>query len=364
MHPRPRRNLLNMKKYLILCLSCCALTAYGGNPDRQGEAGAAQLLMNPWAPSAGLHSLGTSYVTGVEAMRLNPAGVARFDGTQVMLGYANYLQGTDISMQAIGVTSRAGENGAFGFSIMSLDFGDVAITTTDQPDGTGALLNLSFINVGLTYSHRFENKVSVGITLRGVSEASSDVSSFGFAIDAGVQYVTGEADEFKFGLSLRNVGSRMKYGGQALATEAPNPDPSAGYNLTLDQRAAGFEMPSVLNIGASYDFLAAIENQRVTLVGNFTANSFSRDQVGAGLEYAFREQFIARVGYRTDLSAAEESEGTAADESPLYDGISAGASILVPFTRGDLNRRVSVDYAYRHTRVYNGTHNVGLSLSF
>lgn len=354
-----------MKKvYILVFLVCSSLGLAAGNPDRQGEAGAAQLLMNPWAPSAGLHSLGTSYVTGVEAMRLNPAGVARFDGTQVMLGYANYLQGADISMQAFGVTSRAGKNGALGFSVMSLDFGDIGITTTDQPEGTGAQLNLSFINVGLTYSHKFENKVSVGITLRGVSEATSDVSSFGFAIDAGVQYVTGAKDEFKFGLSLRNVGSRMKYGGQGLATEAPNPDPSAAYTITLEQRATGFEMPSMLNIGVSYDLLTSIENQRITLVGNFTANSFSRDQVGAGMEYAFREQFLVRVGYRADLDTAEASEGTVADQSPLYDGISAGASVRVPFKKGDPQRRFSVDYAYRSTRVYGGTHNVGLSLGF
>jgi hypothetical protein len=353
-----------MKKlYTALVLVCTSTLLLAGNPDRQGEAGATQLLMNPWAPSAGLHTLNTSFVSGVEAMRLNPAGVARFSGTQVMLGYANYLQGTDISMQAIGVTSQTKGGGGIGFSVMSLDFGDVAITTASQPEGTGALLNLSFINVGLTYSHQFENKVSVGVTLRGISEATSDVSAFGFAIDAGVQYVTGEAEEFKFGLSLRNIGSRMSFGGQALATEAPSPDGNP-YNITLEQRASGFEMPSVLNIGASYDFLSGVDNQRITLTGNFTANSFSRDQVGAGIEYAFREQFLVRGGYRSDLDAADEDEGGATDESPLYDGFSAGASIRVPFAKGDVTRRFSVDYAFRNTRIYGGTHNVGLSLSF
>ena len=353
-----------MKKfYLLLLLGLCGSTVRAGNPDRQGEAGATQLLMNPWAPSAGLHTLNTSYISGVEAMRLNPAGVSRYAGSQVMLGYANYLQGADISMQALGVTSRVGQNGALGFSIMSLDFGDIGVTTTAQPEGTGAQLNLSFINVGLTYSHRFENKVSVGITLRGVSEASSDVSSFGFAVDAGVQYVTGENEEFKFGLSLRNLGSRMSYGGQALATAAPNPDPSTNYPLTLEQRASSFEMPSVLNIGASYDFLAATANHRVTLMGNFTANSFSRDELGAGVEYAFREQFTARAGYRTNIAPGESSEGTVADETPLYDGLSAGVGVRVPLRRGDSSRSFSVDYAFRSTRIYGGTHNVGITLS-
>lgn len=348
-----------MKKIylLVLCFGLAASSLFAGNPDRQGEAGAAQLLMNPWAPSAGLHSLNTANVFGVESMRINPAGLSRMTGTSVMIGYANYLQGTGLSQQSLGVASRGKGGGAIGFSIHSLDFGDVPVTTTNQPEGTGALLNISFINIGLTYSYTFEEAVSVGVTLRGVSEGTSDVSAFGFAIDAGVQYVTGENDEFKFGLSLRNIGSRMSYGGQGLATSAPNPDPSASYNLTFDQRAAGFEMPSLLNIGVSYDLLSGIENQRVTLIGNFTANSFSRDQLGAAMEYAFREQFIARVGYRTDMETDELTE------VPLYDGLSAGASIRVPFSKGDKSRSFSVDYAWRNTRIFNGTHNIGLSVS-
>lgn len=345
-----------MKKIYLLLLFCAGgLTAFAGNPDRQGEAGATQLLMNPWATSAGLHSLNTANVFGVEAMRINPAGVSRFSGTEVKLGYANYLQGTGISMQAIGVAS-ANENGSgFGLSLMSLDFGDIPITTVDQPGGTGGLLQISFINIGLTYSKTFDDAVSVGVTLRGVSEGTSDVSSFGFAVDAGVQYVSGDADRFKFGLSLRNLGSRMSYGGQGLSVAAQTSE--TNYDLTLAQRANAFEMPSVLNIGLSYDLLTDKEDHRLTLIGNFTANSFGRDQLGAATEYAFREQFIGRLGYRTDF---EQNELT---EVPLYDGLSAGASIRVPLKRGDLSRFFSVDYAYRNTRIFNGTHNIGLTVN-
>ena len=348
------------KIYTLLLLFFAAGSLSAGNPDRQGEAGAAQLLMNPWAPSAGLHSLNTSSVYGVEAMRINPAGLSRMSGTNVMLGYANYLQGADISMQAVGVASKMKGGGAIGFSLHSLGFGDVPITTTNIPEGTGADLTLSFLNVGLSYSYTFEQKVSVGVTLRGVTEGTADVSAFGFAIDAGIQYVTGEDDEFKFGVSLRNVGSRMRYAGQGLATAGENPDPRSDYALTFNQRATGFEMPSILNIGASYDLLLGNEelaDHRVTLMGNFTANSFSRDQLGAAVEYAFREQFIGRFGYRTDT---DENELT---EAPLYEGLSAGASARVPFSKGDRSKMISFDYAFRATRIYGGTHNVGISVS-
>jgi len=346
-----------MKKIylLVLCFGLAASTAFAGNPDRQGEAGAAQLLMNPWAPSAGLHTLNTSSIMGVEAMRLNPAGVSRMQGTEVRLGYANYLQGTGVSMQSIGVASASGKGGAIGFSIMSLDFGDVPVTTTALPEGTGALLNISFINIGLTYSYTFEEAVSVGVTLRGVSEGTSDVTAFGFAVDAGVQYVTGEADEFKFGISLRNIGSKLSYGGQGLTVSAQTTE--TNYDRALAERSAAFEMPSLLNIGVSYDLLAGKADQRVTLIGNFTANSFGRDQVGFAAEYAFREQFMARFGYRSDI---EQSELT---EVPLYDGLSAGASIRVPFKKGDRSRSVSIDYAWRNTRIFNGTHNIGIGVS-
>ena len=95
--------------------------------------------------------------------------------------------------------------------------------TTDElpdPDPNGPTFNINFFNIGLSYAHVFENKVSVGVTLRGISESTSDVAAFGFAIDAGVQYVTGDDDNFKFGISLRNVGSRMSFAGQGLATAA------------------------------------------------------------------------------------------------------------------------------------------------
>lgn len=331
-------------------------TAFAGNPDRQGEAGAAQLLLNPWAQSAGLHSMTTSMVSGVEALRVNPAGMARINRTEFALGSAIYLQGADIRMNSLGLTQKVGENSAFGFSLMAMDFGDILVTTNNQPDPDpdGPTFNLNFFNIGLSYAHVFENKVSVGVTLRGVSESTSNVSAFGFAIDAGVQYVTGEEDNFKFGIALRNVGSRMAYSGQGLSTAGPAPDGDP-YNLTFSQRSAGFELPSLLNIGSSYDIRFGTAH-RLTVVANFTANSFSRDQIGGGLEYALNDAFMLRGGYRLEM-------GEVTGQESIYSGPSAGATISVPLSRERKDTRLSIDYAYRATRVWDGTHNFGLRIN-
>ncbi|MGH1434733.1 MAG: PorV/PorQ family protein [Lewinella sp.] len=348
-----------MKRSLYLFHLCLFLTAslWAGNPDRQGEAGAVQLLLNPWASSAGLHSMNTSFVRGVEAIRVNPAGMARVNKTEFSLGSANYLQGADIQLNALGLTQKVGENSAFGFSLMSVNFGDILVTTTElpDPDPDGPTYNINFFNIGLSYAHVFENKVSVGVTLRGVSESTSDVSSFGFAVDAGVQYVTGDDDNFKFGIALRNVGSRMSFTGQGLATNAQAADGDA-YNLTLSQRSAGFELPSMLNIGASYDFLIAEGTHRLTALGNFTANSFSRDQIGVGVEYALKERFMLRGAYKVEVDADVTQES-------VYTGPSAGASISVPLSKERKSNTLSIDYAYRTTKVWDGTHNFGIRIN-
>ncbi len=67
----------NLYTLIILCFTFFATDSFAGNPDRQGESGAGELLFNPWAKSAGFHSMNTSFVGGVEAMRINPAGIGQ-----------------------------------------------------------------------------------------------------------------------------------------------------------------------------------------------------------------------------------------------------------------------------------------------
>jgi opacity protein-like surface antigen len=330
-------------------------TAIAGNPDRQGEAGAGQLLLNPYAKSAGLHTMTTSMVSGVEAMQLNIAGLSRINKTEINASYGDYLSGTDIGLNAFGVAQKVGKSGAFGISLMSIDFGDIRITTTDQPEGNGNTFSPSFFNIGFGYSHTFENKVSVGILFRGISESITDVNAFGFGIDAGVQYVTGPQDNFKFGISLRNIGSRMEFGGEGLATQGPSPNGDS-YELTFSQRAADFELPSQLNIGASYDFLIG-DKHRITAVGNFTSNSFSQDQIGGGLEYSLNDLFMVRAAYRYEVESENEIE------APIYTGLAAGATLSLPLSKDNPNTRLSFDYAYRDTQIWDGTHNIGVRIN-
>lgn len=330
-----------------------AVQAFAGNPDRQGEAGANQLLINPWARSAGLHTMNTSMVTGTDALFLNVAGVARIKKTQIQLAHTRYLEGADINLNALGFAQRVGKSGAFGISLVSFDLGEFDLTTVDNPEGTGATFSPSFFNMGISYSHVFANRVSVGILFKVVNESISNAGARAMALDAGVQYVTGPNDNFKFGISLRNVGSRMRFTGEGLSQQLPAPNPTFDYPVTYYQRSAEYDLPSQLNIGASYDWTLGRTN-RLSLMGNFTSNAFSRDLVGAGLEFALGTNFALRAAYKYELDANKVEES-------LDNGLSAGLTVSFPFRKGS-ESRMSLDYGYRSTDVFQGIHNVSLRI--
>lgn len=328
-----------------------------GNPDRQGESGAGELLLIPWAKSAGMNNIATSMIQGIESMRLNVAGLTGVHSTEVALAHARYLVGTDINMNALGVAQRVGGNSVLGLTLMAMDFGEIDITTTDQPEGIGATYSPNFFNIGVGYAYQYENKISVGFALRLISESIADLSALGVALDAGVQYVSGPKDNFKFGVSIRNVGTPMRFGGEGLATRGENPQGRPSYELTYNQRAASFDLPSLLNIGASYDFYAATVN-RISVVGNFTSHSFSRDEVGAGLEYSFHEILHLRTSYK--IQVGRPAKGSSVQD--VYEGLSMGLGLNLPFGRHD-RQKLAIDYAYRTTHPWNGTHNLTLKLS-
>ena len=112
----------------------------------------------------------------------------------------------------------------------------------------------------------------------------------GVAIDVGVRYVTGEQEQVKFGIALKNVGPTMKYRGDGFNEQAYNS--TTGNIATFNQRTQEFELPALLNIGGSYDFIFD-EKSKLTTAFGYTANSFSYDQFRLGLDYGMTTESLA-----------------------------------------------------------------------
>ncbi|NND78019.1 MAG: PorV/PorQ family protein [Flavobacteriales bacterium] len=341
----------NISIILIALFTFSTADMFAGNEDRVGSAGGTQLLINPWARSTGLAGANIANVEGIMGSFLNPAGIAFTRKSEIMFTNTTWLSGADISINAIGLSQRLGESSVIGISVVSIDWGELARSTTALPEGDGTTFSPNFSNLALSFAKEFSNSIYGGMSLKIVSEGIADINASGFALDAGIKYVSGERDQVKFGIALKNVGPGMKYSGTGLTEGVTTGN---GSSLNVEQRSASFELPSLVNIGVGYDFVLA-EDHDLTGMVSFTSNSFSKDQYKVGLEYSFKEYFNLRGGYSLEPESKLIDEDTNALSGPAF-----GASLALPI--GDEGGSLGFDYSYQVTNPFDGVHSIGLRL--
>ena len=345
---------------LVLLLGINAPEAFAGNEDRSGQAGAAELLINPWAASAGFGNAGMSFVKGVDALYGNVAGISAIRSMDVNFSHTDWLSGSGIRVSSFGLAVRVGESSVLGLGFMSFNLGTVAQTTTESPDGGIGTYKPNLLNINLAFSKTFSNSISGGFNLKIINESIANMSAMGVALDAGIQYVTGPFDNIHFGITLKNIGPTMTFSGDGLSIKAYLL-PGTSLQHTVIQRADQFELPTQLSIAAAYDFYFA-ETNRITVAGNFISNSFTKDQYVLGLEYAWKDYLAIRTGYTYESGLFS---GILDDECMnLNNGLSAGCSVQVPLSKRENAPVFAVDYAYRTTYSYGGTHSFGVRLNF
>ena len=372
-----------MKKLLVSIIACsvaASAAAQTANEQKSGTAGASELLINPWAQSSGMANAHTAGIRGVEAIRLNVGGLARVNRTEIVFANTQWLKGSEVRINSIGMAQPIGDNGGvLGFEVMAMDLGDFYLTTENNPDNNG-IFDVNFINLGLSYSKAFSRSIFGGITVRAVSESLPNARALGVCFDAGVQYITNLGHNpdslngnFRIGVSLRNVGPPMSYSGDGLNRRVNILSGNlAEEQLTLNIPVEQFEIPSQLNIGAAYDYHVA-QDHRITIAGNFNSNSFTLDQFQGGLEYGFMNRFMVRGGLDIQKNVFDEDKARVAHNGPTV-----GATVQVPFgrsvtdtglTEGEeapsaaKNKLFGIDYSYRSTNVFSGTHSIGIRLS-
>jgi long-subunit fatty acid transport protein len=179
------------------------------------------------------------------------------------------------------------------------------------------------------------------------------VKAQGMSFDAGIRYVTGEKENVRFGITLRNVGPPMRYRGDGLSMDATVSTGSGSTTtLNMDQRSEKFELPSMVNVGFAYDFIFS-ERSKLTTNLQFTSNSFTRDQFAFGAEYAFNSRFILRGGYQYETNVTAEDARTT-----VFTGPAGGFTVQVP--AGKNGTILGLDYGYRTTNPFGGVHSIGV----
>ncbi len=324
-----------MKKLLTLFLIITvSMSVFAGDPARKGTSGAEQLLIPVGARSIATGQAFISHFSGIESIYYNPAGLDREGGTQAMFNYMNYIADIDLTYFAV---SAQLEIGSIGLTYKTLNFGDIPVTTVENPDGTGQMYSPDYFVIGLTYSKMITDRVSAGVNFNFIHEGILNTSANGFAIDFGVQYRF--TPNFSLGASVKNIGSNMDYNGEDLKTKTEVPGSALGSGSTVYEiDTEGFSIPSYFELSLAYtnEFN---ESNSLSLGGVFRNNNTLEDAARVGLEYNFNDNFFLRGGYDFALENQDQQ---------IF-GFTAGAGISYDFAQ---DMGLAFDYAFRDVKEF------------
>jgi hypothetical protein len=329
---------MKLKAILVMTVLLAAglTSAYAGNADRIGTAGAQELRIPVGSRGAAMGGAVTANAYGIEAMFWNPAGLASLEGTEVSFTHLPYF--ADIDVNFVGVATAIEDFGTVGVGAKVVSIGDIEETTREYENGTGRIFSPSLSVINVTYARVLTTNVSFGATAMFISENIHEVSATGVAFDAGFMYDPGW-NGVRLGLAFKNYGPQMQFDGR-------------GFERSLDNRAARpnaapFDLPTRINIGLSWDAFQRDKNM-ASLSGNFISNSFGNDMVQGGFEYSYDNMFFLRGGYNWS------------DQAEYIHGASLGAGLAYPLG----NTKIMFDYAWNETEVFDDNQFFTVSIAF
>lgn len=343
----------NKFRFIILAITLLFAVdcIYAGGGNRTGTGGATQLLIPVGVRGMAMAGGNVATSAGIEALYWNPAGTSKnINSANVMFSHMDYI--ADIGVEYGAVSANFEGFGVISFGIKSLSVGDILVTTTTDPDGTGKTFSPQMLVAGVSYARQLTERISVGVTANLVTESLGEVSATGMAFDVGVVYDNLAAiNGLSFGVVMKNVGPQMQYDGSGLLQEAEVSTFNRPPGL-VQINSAPFELPSTFELGLGYKPQLLDDMNTLLITTSFKNNNFSDDEYKVGLEYGYNNMFFLRGGY---TFAPEQ----AFEDSYIY-GFTGGVGVDYSFE----SISIKVDYAYRYARYFDGNHVFGISLGF
>jgi len=303
--------------------------------DRAGQSGWQFLKINGDSRQAALGGAFTAISKGdANSIFGNPAALSDIENIDVQVNILEWI--ADINYQSFAAGINLGQFGVVGVSLAMLDYGDIPETiNSPSPSGTIPLLtgknfSANDMAVGLTYSRKITDNLSVGGSVRWMQQQIAELSMDNISMDIGTMYYTGFRS-LRIAITARNFGPDSRFGGWSdeLQTE------SDYVRMPLDFRA-GIAMDFLDEEGSPHLITAVVEGDHP---------NDGKEKFHLGVSYGFDGIFFIRTGYKFNYDVQK---------------FTFGAGITYPFgtTQGTIN------YAYVDFGELTQVHSFSLGFSF
>ena len=313
--------------------------------SKVGTSFGAFTLIEPDARFAALGMAGTAAAEGLTGAFYNPGSVALSEKHEVEFVHADWF--ADIRYDWIAYAHPFGFGSLYA-TFTSLNSGDIAVRTVNQPQGTGELFSVSDMALGLGVAHKFSLRFAAAVQMNYLQETIFHSSAGTLTFTAGALYRT-SANGLRIGASLSNFGTSAAYSGDNLAITYDNVPNQNGDNGALpgDRTTDSFAVPVAFRVGLAQPVVLG-SGTRFLFAADAVHPSDNSESVGVGAEATFRDALSLRGGW----------QGLFLEDSEV--GLTAGAGF-----RGTLdNVHYHVDYAWADQGRLDDTQRFSFGITF
>lgn len=302
--------------------------------NKGGRTSMQFLKIGVGARQAGLGEAGIASVRDVNSVFWNPANITAITSLEASFSYTRWIADMNYVGGAFGF--RLGHVGTFALSAASLDYGSIpeAVVGGSSNDArTGGSVDGADLLLGLSYARSFNDRLSIGVTVKYMRETLWNFSAGTWAFDVGTNYDIG-ARGLRLAMSAQNFGGSVKW-------------------LEDSSQIEGFDIPFVFRVGLSGlllgadgdSFVAIPESHQVRVsMEAINSNDYS-ERLHVGVEYLFHDLLALRSGYRFNYA-----EGNLALGFGLHTGVGSGS--------------ISIDYAFVAHEYLDAPHRFSLTVAY
>ena len=273
-------------------------SAYAQSITKTGTTAAKFLSLGIGARANAMGGAYTAVANDASSIYWNPAGIASSDEFQALFTYTNLFAG--INLDYFGLIIPSGDIGNFAINVTAVNYGQIGVTTEEQPEGTGETFTPASYEFGFSYGRNITQDFAVGATAKLVTENIYHSNATGVAFDIGTIFTT-PFYGVKFASSITNFGTKMQMSGNDLLIRYNVDASRAGSDNTVDANVATdqFDLPLRLQIGLAREF-TILDGQTLTLAADGVVPNDNNESVNVGGELALFDHVVfLRAGYKS-----------------------------------------------------------------
>jgi hypothetical protein len=286
-----------MNKYLIYRIAfVMMLLQTVHSQTKTGTTIGQFLLIEPSAKISAMGNAGVAQYDEVMASYFNPAALGHMSTSGAQFTHTTWFAG--IALDHFSTSLRVTDLSSLSISLSSLNSGEIAVRTVEQPLGTGEQYTVSDYSIGIGYGQRITDRFSAGIQVSYIQEAIWHSTLSVFAFNFGTLYQISD-DGLQLGASLSNFGMRGRYNGRDLRLRYDFDPTRSGDNSSLPGELITdeYSLPVVFRVGFGLPVRFNESNEFYFSV-DASHPSDNSESVSFGGEYRFLDALAFRAGYQ------------------------------------------------------------------